>query len=198
MEDQQQNFGPIPKLFKSDLTGDHIKTCIKCECNLHEQEEGYFIEKALKPYDGFNSYSTVFEYGMCVSCMLEMRDDMSEESKANISNYFSQKVDIQDRATSMEERQEEQEPDVYDWVNQCVVYGTHIIEIGEAQILAFCQGDQIIYNMTPYMLSGKVSEDVLELISAKTLNDLNNFGKRLTDSPPEFKELLEKKQGVFV
>lgn len=198
MEDLKQNFGPIPKLFKSDLTGDYIKTCIKCECDLHSQGEGYFIEKALKPYDGFHSYSTVFEYGMCVTCMFGMRAEMSEESKENINRYFSEKIDIYNRTAELVERQEEQEPDVLDWVNQCVVYGTHIIEIGEAQILAFCQGDQVIYNGTPYMLSGKVSEDVLELISAKTLDDLNNFGKRLTDGPSEFKELLEKKQGLFV
>lgn len=193
-----QNFAPIPKLFKSDLTGDSFKNCISCEVDLYALEEGYFIEKAIKPYNGFETYATVFEYAMCPHCMEKMRSELSESSKANIDQYFEAKVDLSDRKKRLSEEQVTQEPEIEQWLNQCMVYGTHIYELGECQIFAQCVNDQILFDTAPYMLSGKVGADVLGLLSNKTLDDLNNFSQKLTDGPPEFKKLLEHKKGVFV
>ena len=183
---------PIPKLFKSDLTGDSFKQCISCECDLEAKPEGYLIEKALKPYLGFKSYSTIFEYAMCFPCMEKMKNELSESSKANVQNYFMKHVKFEAKATV-----EDEPPTITDWVDKCMVYGTAIEELGECQIMAHCIGDKLVLQQLPYMISPQVNEDILALLSAKSKKELDDFKDSFTGGTPEFMELLEKKT-VFV
>ena len=184
---------PIPKLFKNDLTGDTFKKCVSCECNLEDEMQGYIIEKAIKPYLGFKSYSTIFEYAMCFTCMETMRNELSEESKASVETYFMQKANFGNRPTL----EENEEPVAEDWLNSCLVYGSEIKDLGECQIMAHCVGDEMIYHQFPYMISGQVGDDMLGLLSAKSKSDLDGFKDRVTGGPSEFMDLLDKKK-VFV
>ncbi len=180
---------PIPKLFKNDLTGDTFKKCVSCECRLEEEPQGYIIEKAIKPYLGFKSYSTVFEYAMCFSCVETMRNELSEESKTKVEAYFLEKANFNSRPEVLEG----EEPQVEDWLNNCLVYNSEVNDLGECQIMAHCVGDEMIYHQFPYMISGQVSDDMLGLLSAKSKSDLDGFKDRVTGGPSEFMKLLEKK-----
>jgi len=184
---------PIPKLFKNDLTGDTFKKCVSCECNLEEEGQGYIIEKAIKPYLGFKSYSTVFEYAMCFNCMETMRNELSEESKSKVEAYFIQKANFSNRPAVIAGV----EPKVEEWLEECLVYETKVDDLGECQIMAHCVGNEMIYHQFPYMISGQVSDDMLGLLSAKSKEDLDGFKDRVTGGPSEFIELLEKKK-IFV
>lgn len=187
-------FTDIPKLFKSDLTGGLFDTCVSCGCKLLTNEEGYFIEKALKPYRGLTTYSTVFEYGMCMTCMETMRSELSEESRKKVDAYFLEKIDFHAR---MELVQNDEDPSVDDLIANCVVYGDKVEDLSECQIIAQCMGDQLVIQAAPYMIGNRVSDDVLALLSKKSLGDLDDFKDRLTGGTPEFMELLEKKK-VFI
>lgn len=183
---------PIPKLFKSDLTGDSFKECIACECDLEAKPEGYLIEKALKPYLGFKSYATVFEYAMCFPCMEKMKNELSDSSKVNVQQYFINNVKFVPKTSD-----ENEAPIITNWLDKCIVYGTAIDDLGECQIMAHCIGDKIVFQQLPYMISPQVNEDILALLSPKSKEELDNFKDRFTGGSPEFMELLEKKT-VFV
>ena len=66
-----------------------MNQCISCECELLNGDVPYMIEKALKPYNGFNSYSTVFEYAMCLKCMQGYQGDISDKSRQESKNTFA-------------------------------------------------------------------------------------------------------------
>ena len=185
---------PIPKLFKSDLTGDTFKHCVSCECDLHDKPEGYLIEKAIKPYFGFKSFSTIFEYAMCLPCMEKMKNELSESAKTNVQNYFMRHMNFDPKITTGNEHED---PDISEWVDECMVYGTKVEELGECQIMAHCVGDNILYQQLPYMISSQVSDDILALLSQKSKDELENFKNNFPGGTPEFMELLEKKT-VFV
>ena len=184
---------PIPKLFKNDLTGDTFKKCVSCECHLEDEIQGYIIEKAIKPYLGFKSYSTVFEYAMCFSCMETMKNELSEESRTHVEAYFIKKANFGNRP----ELEEGEDPKVEEWLSSCLVYGSDINDLGECQIMAHCVGSEMIYHQFPYMISGQVSDDMLGLLSVKSKESLDGFKDRVTGGPSEFMELLEKKK-MFV
>ena len=184
----------IPKIFRKDATGGYFETCISCECNLLEEEVDYLIEKALKPYDGLNSYSTVFEYAICWACSEKMRMTLSQESKANIAKYFDQHLDLEERR----KRFEETPLDVERWLGTCAISHAPVSELKEFQIYGHFQGSDMIFHHYPFTLSGQVMDELIHLISNKTLDDLQNFTDQLTSGPPEFADLLKSGPRVFI
>ncbi|MFY0652664.1 MAG: hypothetical protein JXQ96_11550 [Cyclobacteriaceae bacterium] len=185
----------IPKIFYSDLTGAPIEKCISCECNLLEPGRPYMIEKAIKPYDGFKSYSTIFEYAICMPCAEQMRSMISAKSMQNIMKYFSSNIDITGRRKLM---QEADYSSVDPWIGQCMIKGMEASEINECQLYAQCNGRNIQFGEFPYMVSGQALDEVIELLSPETLDDLNRFKNEVVDGPSEFQDLLQSGPKVFI
>lgn len=185
----------IPKLFYSDLTGAPIDKCICCECSLLEPTTQYMIEKSLKPYNGYQSYSTIFEYAICMSCMDSMKNIISTKSRENITAYFSQNLDPSYRSSIL---QSNNSNSIDPWVDRCMIKGTSIGELNECQVYAQCQGNQIVMEDFPYMVSGMALDEVVELLSAETLDDLERFKDEFVDGPSEFQDLLKSGPKVFI
>lgn len=185
----------IPKIFKSDLTGDLFKQCVMCECDLLDEETNYVIEKALKPYNGLKNYATVFEYAMCMDCAESMRNVLSKESKQNIDNFFQEHVDFEEHYQKHAELDPE---DILPRLEHCIVSGEHISKMAECQIYAQCVGTQLIVYIFPYMVGAKALDSMINLISNKTMDDLNDFKESFLGGPPEFEELLKSGPRVFV
>lgn len=190
MSDSQapdHNFRPIPKLFFSDLTGAPMDHCISCERPLLDGSIPYFIEKALKPNQGYKLYSTIFEYAMCLPCMDSHKGKISKKSMLAINQYFMNQVDLERRQYLVEE-------ELYDdldlWVGRCLVKDTDVRQMSECQLYAMCINDQIVMAEHPYMVSGLALDEVVDLLSDETLDEFN----RLTDEligPSEFQDLLK-------
>ena len=196
MEFTSFNYTPIPKLFQKDATGGYFDKCISCECNLLEEDVDYLIEKALKPYAGLNSYATVFEYAICWPCSEAMRQTLSKESRENIANYFDQNLDLESRRQALKDP--ENSPQVEDWLGTCAVSKASASSLKELQIYGHFQGKQMVFHHYPFMLGGPVMDELIHLISNKTLDDLQRFTDQLTSGPPEFADLLKTGPRVFI
>ncbi len=193
---QDSAYVPLPKLFYSDLTGAPLEKCISCECKLLEGDVPYMVEKALKPYQGYRSYSTLFEYAMCMDCVHQMRSVISRESAEKITAYFSQNVDFGYRQKILQAAKGDVPLDY--WVDRCMVKGTGIQHLSECQVYAQCIGDQLILGEAPYMVSGQALDEVVELLSPQTRDELDRFKDTVVDGPSEFQDLLQSGPKVFL
>jgi hypothetical protein len=176
---------PIPQIFWSDVTCQPFENCIKCERYLLEEGTLYLIEKAIKSYVGFDAISTVFEYAMCMDCAHEMHKELSVSSRTKIETYFEQNTNFDARRNELKENLE-----INNWIQNCIITGERPTEGGEYQIYGQCDGKHFLYHDFPYMMSGEVVDSLIDLMSNKTLDELNNFKNNLTQGPSEFQELL--------
>jgi len=185
----------IPKVFYSDLTGTLMNKCISCECDLLLNGTHYIIEKALKPYKGYTSYSTIFEYAICLPCADKMKSLISSHSMKNITQFFMQNFDSEKLRKKMSELNN---TGMGEMLNNCMVKGTSIEDLGECQIYAQCNGDQMLLSQFPYMVSGAALDEMIDLLSPETLDDLNRFKNDFVDGPSEFQDLLQSGPKVFL
>jgi hypothetical protein len=176
----------IPKIFWSDLSQLPFQTCLMCNCNFEESQQPYLIEKAVKGMLGDQALSTVFEYAVCLSCAEQMNLSLSESSRLKIAQYFEANIHFNARREALEGAEQSA------WIENCLVKKRPLREQEECQLYAFCVGDKMLYHEFPYMITGEALDEMLQLLSAKTLDILNGFKDDFFDGPPELKELLEK------
>ncbi|WP_109829433.1 hypothetical protein [Reichenbachiella versicolor] len=192
-ENQNPQQVDIPKIFKCDLTGDHFDHCIHCERELLDGSVPYVIEKAIKPYNGYKAYSTIFEYAMCMPCAVGLRSKISKESMENINHYFSTQINFVERAKVTFESE-----NVDDYMKQCLIKNRSIDEVNECQIYAQCQGDKMTLGEFPYMVSGQAMDEVMDLLSQETMDEFNDLKDELIDGPSEFQDLLQGGPRVLI
>lgn len=178
---------PIPKEFFSYDTGAPFDRCMLCKTFLLAPGVGYVIEKAYKRHADFKIEDVVFEYAMCESCAMEMSSAMSEESMQNVSNYFAENVDFYSRQRYL---LEEEAQVLSDWIGQCIIKGTTREEMTEYQIMGQFVGEEMIFQLFPYMIGGAAMGELSGLLSNKTLGEIDGFMDNF-GLPPELRELLK-------
>lgn len=179
----------------SDLTGAPMDRCISCEKELIKSQSDYVIEKAIKPYNGYGAYSTIFEYAMCLPCADQMRTRISAQSMQHINEYFSRNFDF---TTRQGLNPVTAENSIFPWIDQCMVKGTHASQLGECQVYAQCKGGHLVVQEFPYMISGQVIEEVIEILSPETKDEFDRMKDELIDGPSEFQDLLQGGPRVFI
>jgi hypothetical protein len=187
------NWAPVPKEFWSDLTNKPFENCILCETYLLDGEVDYMIEKAIKKYKGTDTTSTLFEHAMCFGCIDKFKGKLSESSTSKIKEYQESRIRLEERRKDLEGSL-----DVKDWIGKCVLHHTESAEDGEYQIYGHCAGDHMIFNDFPFMIKGEAIDDMVDLMSDETLDELRRFSNDITAGPPEFRELLDKGPRVLV
>lgn len=164
-----------------------------CEKFLLEDGTQYMIEKAYRRYPSLNTEAVVFEYAICRECAEKMREELSEESRRNIENYFTQNVDFEKRMRSMHK-----ENDLDAWISNCAVKNTPLHQEEEFVICAQCDGRDIVYSAFPYMIGGAAMEEVNELLSQKTRDVLDDFIDQHLSGPPELRELFKSNKKLLL
>jgi len=187
-EDRQYfpRISSIPKVFWSDLENQPFQECINCQAKLVEGNTPYLIEKSVRGFNGNSISATVFEYAVCVACASQMQMKLSISSRSNITNYFKEHVDFENRLEELLSASDE------DWLKKCLIKNKEVNGEEECQIYGLCQGEHFIYKEFPYMISGEALDEMMDLISAETLRELDDFKKELIDGPPELRELFDK------
>ncbi|WP_421763772.1 hypothetical protein [Ekhidna sp.] len=171
------NENHIPKEFYSFETDAPFERCIECEKYLLDNETEYIIEKAVKNYEGYSAKDVVFDYAICMDCADVMRKEISKESWQSMMNYFQENMDVMTRL-EMQERSPEEN------LRSCMIKKTGIDDCREYQIYAHCKGAKLNLENPPYMISGEVMEELLPLLSNKTIDDMNGFmNKHFTPDP---------------
>ncbi len=158
----------IPKAFYSFETNTPFERCIECEKYLLDDETEYIIEKAVKNYEGYSAQDTVFDYAICMDCAERMRKEISKESWNSMMRYFQENMDVQTRFEMQNKSPEE-------GLKNCMIKKTGVEDCREYQIYAHCKGSKVNMDNPPYMISGEVMEELLPLLSDKTIDEMNGF-----------------------
>jgi hypothetical protein len=139
--------------------------------------------------------SLVFEFAYCLDCLDQMRAEFSIESKQKLDSYFVKNSDLEKRQTGLTAN------NLFDvdlWLQNCIVKNESIDEVEEFQILALCEGGDMLYHYFPYMICGNAMEEVANLLSNKTLDMLNDFLIDNIDVPPELEEIFKSKKPILL
>ncbi|MBN2610439.1 MAG: hypothetical protein JXB00_02685 [Bacteroidales bacterium] len=189
-EGQDNNFNTIeiPKVFRTFISEEHFTNCIVCDRYLLDGSTDYVIEKAFK--DGY----VEIEYAMCMECLMKMREHMSQESLERIGKYFEENFDFMSKRFPLIATGNN---NVEDYISKCIFKDKTIEESGEYQIMGQFRGTKMVFSAFPYMVCKDVIEEVQELLSAKTKEELDDFTNRYFGLPPDLKEILRTKKPVI-
>ncbi|MEQ8574173.1 MAG: hypothetical protein RIB63_08930, partial [Fulvivirga sp.] len=175
-------------------TGAPFERCIECDKNLQEGEQEYFIEKAIKQYEGFSAHDVIFEYAICLACAERMRKSMSVESMKSIELYFSQNLDFGRRIKLIQDNID----NPIAWMDECLLKGTQKNTINEYQIYAHCKGNHLDTSQMPYMVSGAALEEISSLLSNETLDELDGFSQKHFGPPPGLENTTPVRRVVLI
>lgn len=174
MSQEKGHLQEIPSTFYSFDTELPFTHCIECDCELIESGREYMIEKAIRTYPGYQATDVIFDYAICMSCALDIQQSLSEESLKTMQKFISE--NMSHRAPSG--------LTVTEMLENCMVSGLPKAECEEFQIFAFCSGAYLDMRVTPYMISGQVLDQMQELLSVETKDELNGFfDKHFSPSP---------------
>lgn len=175
----------IPKDFFSFETNAPFERCIECEKYLLGAETEYLIEKAVKSYKDFEAKDVIFDYAICMDCAEDLRKEISAESWNRIMGYFQENMDVQKRLEMMQANPNEN-------IQTCMIKGTRSESCQEYQIYAHCKGTKLNMENPPYLISGEVMEEILPLLSEKTVDEMNGFFNKHFSPDPSFFEPTPK------
>lgn len=186
-EDNSVEGIPIPDIFLSSDTKAPLTHCVQCEYDLLAGDRYYMIEKVFKKYPSFQKTEVLFEYAVCSTCYENMKDQMSAESMANLSEYMMMNTDFQ----AMQKRIEEHPNDPEKWLSQCMIKGTPKNEMTEFQMGACFKGDRLVTNfMPPFIIGGLAMEEMSGLLSKQTKDEMDDFMGDNFGIPPELRKDL--------
>ncbi len=171
----------IPKEFYSFETEQPFDRCIECEKYLLDEDTEYIIEKAVKSYEGYSAKDVVFDYALCMDCAERMRNDISQDSWKQMMKYFQENMDLQHRI-----EQYGRSPEA--GLQSCMIKKRSINDCNEYQIYAHCKGGKLNMENPPYMISGEVMEELLPLLSDKTIDEMNGFMNKHFSPDPSLME----------
>lgn len=186
----------IPSLFRPFESEAPFQSCNLCEVNLLHPAQHYAVEKVMRQMPGIEVPDIVLEYAICMNCMWEMRQNMSAESMERMDAFLSQTRHPPERGLPSDE-DESWNPDT--WTTHCMVTGKPLTECRDYQVVGLCHGDKLVLSndtlsgALPGILSAEVMEELQELLSPETKEELDGYFDRLTGWPPELRELMPKR-----
>lgn len=193
MEHHDPHLADIPAEFFSFETGQLFRHCIECDRNLLEDGCEYLIERAIRNYRGYRASDVIFDYAICMDCAQALHARLSRESLGRIQSYFSRNADLRAHLARTT-------PDELDrFTAQCLVKGKDRAECDEFQIYAHCRGNKLLLSNPPYMVCGQAIEELTELLSEATREELGGFfDKHFGPDPDLFASTPRKRRLVFI
>ena len=174
-------FANIPTAFHSVEFDGPFQKCMICHrALLDDSENPYLIEKI------YRGKEAIVEMAICVPCLMEMQNEISEESAKTIKNEFQNKIDWDQRYARLSGEEDDSVVDPERWLDQCVVDGTSKETCTSFQICGLFLGDQIMLGQLPYLISGKAIEKISKKLSKKTRDHMQDFVEGQFGMPPEF------------
>ena len=189
------NYAPVPEIFFREKTGEPFRHCTVCQRELIDHSESYVIEKAFRQDIKDKRRDLIFEFVYCYSCMEQLNNELSKESRLKIREYFEQHSGLEKRN---QELVRHRLFDVDVWLNNCIVKNKPIDEAEEFQIYAQCDGSHMLFYQAPYMLCGEAMDEIMNLLSNKTLDVINDFWAEHVDLPPEVEDIFKTRKPVFL
>jgi hypothetical protein len=184
----QQNQLPAD-LYSSD-TGEPFSNCLMCDKFLLEEGTLYMIEKAFKQHHELKVREVIIEYAMCMTCATNMHNAMSTESRERINNYFANNADFTERGAMFSN---ETIPSFESLTSHCIIKKTPIADSPEFQMAVQCSGKNVLYGVLPFALSMHAMDEMMALMSAKSLGEIDDFLGKYFTGPPEVSAILKRR-----
>ncbi len=170
--------------FNDYITERPFENCKSCGVSLEHLP--FVVEKGLWQQHGLAEPTVVFEIAMCLNCAEEHRQSLSASSMQKIQTYFEENADT----AAMQSH-------TPGGLETCVVSGKNVSELEEVQFYAyFVPGME--NPAASYAVSGEVMEQVIELLSAETRDEIDDFMERNFGLPPEYKNRLVGRKLILV
>lgn len=192
---QNQDFKlEIPKQFYSDAEGKPFENCQVCGKFLLDEGTSYVVEKAFKNYKGYDFNTTLFEYAICLDCHAEVQKSMSEESMKNLQQYYMRII-----------AEKGNKPIVInlnnfrldDWISKCFFTNDDVKSMGEYQLVAQFNGSKMTMN-PPMVVGESAMEQMAELLSNETIEEMNGFKQQFLGPDPELEEFISGKKLILI
>lgn len=185
----------IPGRFYSDEDGKPFDHCKICGKYLLDNGTTYFVEKAMKNYEGYDFQTTLFEYAVCLDCHSTIQGSMSDESINNLQQYYA-KI-LADKGN---------QPIVINinnfnldiWLSTCFFTGNPVSQMNEYQLVAQFNGDKMVMNTPPMIIGEAAMEQMAGLLSDKTTDEMNGFRDQFLGPDPELEELIYGKKLLLI
>lgn len=177
-----------------DIDGKRFTHCNLCERELIATNSEYVIERAI------NRGRVIFEYALCKACMQNAQSRWSEDSLQAINTYMQSAVRFPIYFRESMDYLESENPDEFDVesrLNLCAVKNEPRSESTEYQLLGMFKGDKMLVSVFPYMLSGEAMDEIVELLSAETLGEMDDFTDDLFTWPPELSDLNPNRKPII-
>jgi hypothetical protein len=184
------SFVPLPSVLLSDNAGKPFSNCMVCDKYLLTEGTPYMIEKAIRQIPEMNIKETLFEYAMCMDCAMMMNNSLSVESRQRINNYFATHVDFEARNTDL---MKDKATDVESWISTCIVRKTPVAKSAEYQIVAQCDGTNLVLSYAPFALCMETMDEMTALLSEKSLGEIDDFMGKYFTGPPEVSAILKRR-----
>lgn len=184
----------IPQLFHSHDSQSLFTHCLCCDEPILETGNEYVIEKAYTRYSEYDVTDTVFEYAMCLDCLIKLQQQMSKASMQRVEAYFERSVDLENRLVGAKV----DDKDVFSRLSSCVVKGTSVSELKEYQVIGLFRENQMLLGPFPYLLGGEAIDEISELLSNETLDEIDGFMDTHFGLPPELRKLFLDKPVMLI
>jgi len=179
---------PIPPLFYAEETNAPFQTCLVCERSLRKKSTEYVIEKGYRSFAGYDVQETVFGYALCMRCHTTLGQSFSRASKERCQSYLCDRVDLQSRTVAL---LDDDTPDPARWTRTCIVHDTLKEDLQEYQLLAHCQGEELLLTHLPLLIGGPAIDELAQRLSNETLDELGGFRDEYFGLPPELEKNLQ-------
>lgn len=182
----------IPELLRpSHEKGAFFEHCKVCNRELIEAQNDYCIEKVVKKQGDPPVDNVLFEYAICINCMNNLRNQMSAESQSAIMRYQIRKM-----AESPWQSEEEVMNSFKD--DRCLFSGKHRDDMQQYTLVGYCRGKELQADRPPAMLDHLFLEEIQDLISDETRDELDRFSGDNFGWPPEVARQLKNGDLVFL
>ena len=185
----------IPELFYSDAEGKPFEHCQVCGKSLLEKDSSYVIEKAFKNYKGHDFHSTLFEYAICLKCHMQMQRSMSRESISRLQQYYMGVMAVK---SSVQQNLDPEKFELEKFTANCYFTGEPVKEMGEYQIMAQFSGDKMVLAFPPMAVGEHAMEEMAELLSDQTIDELDDFRKKYLGPDPAIESLFSRKKLLLI
>jgi len=178
----------IPKIMQSVEKRGLFEYCLECEKHLLNDNVHYIIEKA------FTDKEVIFELAMCSECYMSYYESLSLISRGKLEEHFAENIGDLGRISVIERYGYDFEK----WTENCIVKDIQENETEFRQVCVHCLGENLVYDIMPFMLSDAALEDLYPLLSKQTKDEIERFKDRFFGFPPELAIDIDKREFVFV
>ncbi len=152
--------GPVPPDLYSAHDEGPFRRCSDCGADLSSADAIHLIGRVFR--DG----EVIFEYALCLPCVIKLYQQYSEESKANLAAYFAQEAPPP--------------PDCTRWCHRCGCHGEGLAD--EQAIEGLAMGGILLGH--PIVICAECSAGAERVLSKKTREAFDDFVRRVAPMLP--------------